>query len=971
VETNLSLPWLITTNLLSIVSFIIAFYVLLLNPKEQVNRMTSAFILILAFTNLSVSLLLRATTYTEIKTPYTLYLIFGPAIGPLLVLETITLLKPSWLMGRMNWLRILFILLACLPLVITLIDLVFKTNVYLMLPDPKTYNGGFIVNTQTQTRITAQPLIQTILIYINVILIGLLIYFLILDRSFERTTRRIAFLLIGTQLVAIIIAIGFKNILPPGASIIITGAIFTLVYAYATFQRMGLSHSLQSGRLQTRLTLLTMVISVPLFIFISFFLIGQAGDMLENKAITTLRDYTDFTSISVSNWLSSNAKILQNTASHLGIMGMDEKQQKDILMSLKSLYPYMFLVSTTDISGVNIARSDDEQLMDYHNSNWFNKAILGTPVTFETLIDPVSSRPIMVVSVPIKNSNDQIIGVLMASCYLTSINEQVLSLKAGETGFAYIVDEKNRLIAHPNLQPGLKEFIDYSGSAPIIAMRAGQKPPISFTDDYGVIWRAYYNNLGNGWGIVYEQEEAEVGQATLEMTRISWGLVSAGAVILFALVFVTIRQAVRPINSLTETVKAITSGILDRVAPVESDDEIGTLARAFNVMSAQQKDLINNLERRVAERTLDLEHRSAQLQAAADVGHASATIRKVDELLPLVTQLISDRFSFYHVGIFMMDENKEYAVLKATNSEGGKRMLARGHRLKVGQQGIVGYVTSKQEPRIALNVGEDAVFFNNPDLPETQSEMALPLMVGEELLGALDVQSTQTAAFTDQDARTLRVLADQVAIALNSARLLEQTQQLLDAERRAYGKITRDVWMDQYRSLVNLGYTRNPVGIQSIRDISDSPTRELLWDGQAVVDGTDQSMLYVPVRIRNQTIGILKLQQTDEVGQWEAEDIKLMETLAEQISLALESARSYEETQGRAEKERVLANISSKVRSSTDVNEILQTAVQELAQAFKVSNGVIQLRNLNGEKSSDGHKVNLTDPSSNGGNSDG
>jgi len=130
-------------------------------------------------------------------------------------------------------------------------------------------------------------------------------------------------------------------------------------------------------------------------------------------------------------------------------------------------------------------------------------------------------------------------------------------------------------------------------------------------------------------------------------------------------------------------------------------------------------------------------------------------------------------------------------------------------------------------------------------------------------------------------------------------------------------------------------------------------------------------MLYVPVRIRNQTIGILKLQQTDEVGQWEAEDIKLMETLAEQISLALESARSYEETQGRAEKERVLANISSKVRSSTDVNEILQTAVQELAQAFKVSNGVIQLRNLNGEKPSDGHKVNITDTSSNGGNSDG
>jgi GAF domain-containing protein len=289
--------------------------------------------------------------------------------------------------------------------------------------------------------------------------------------------------------------------------------------------------------------------------------------------------------------------------------------------------------------------------------------------------------------------------------------------------------------------------------------------------------------------------------------------------------------------------------------------------------------------------------------------------------------------------------------------------------LKVGQQGIVGYVTSQREPRIALNVGEDAIYFNNPDLPETQSEMAMPLIVGDELLGALDVQSTQSAAFTDQDVRTLRVLADQVSIAINSARLLEQTQQLLEAERRAYGKITSDVWADQARTLTNLGFIRNPSGFRPIGDIHEDKTRELLREGRAIVDSEDQLMLYVPVRIRKQIIGILKLQHSSEAGRWKDEDIELMETLAEQIGVALESARSYQETQGRAERESLLADITSKVRASTDVNVILQTAVQELAHALRVESGVIRLRSLDGEDPSNGLKIISTDLSPDGGNS--
>ena len=167
------------------------------------------------------------------------------------------------------------------------------------------------------------------------------------------------------------------------------------------------------------------------------------------------------------------------------------------------------------------------------------------------------------------------------------------------------------------------------------------------------------------------------------------------------------------------------------------------MAKTFNSMTGRVRDLIGNLEQRVAERTQALERRAIQLQAAADVGGTAARLRDLDELLRQVTRLISQRFGFYHVGIFLLDERGEYAVLRASNSEGGQRMLTRGHKLKVGQVGIVGYVTGAGEARIALNVGEDIQYFNNPDLPTTQSEMALPLIVGGRILGALDIQSSQ------------------------------------------------------------------------------------------------------------------------------------------------------------------------------------------------------------------------------------
>jgi len=190
------------------------------------------------------------------------------------------------------------------------------------------------------------------------------------------------------------------------------------------------------------------------------------------------------------------------------------------------------------------------------------------------------------------------------------------------------------------------------------------------------------------------------------------------------------------------------------------------------------------LEQRVAGRTAELERRTVQLQVAAEVARDATTARDAGELLNRAVNLIRERFGFYHAGIFLVDERGEYAVLKAATGEAGRQMLARGHKLKMGEVGIVGYAAGTGQPRIAPAVDADAVHFKNLLLPETRSEIALPLKVGEWVIGVLDVQSVQEAAFDEDDVAVLQIMADQLAVAIEKARLFERTQAALEERLR-------------------------------------------------------------------------------------------------------------------------------------------------------------------------------------------
>ena len=401
--------------------------------------------------------------------------------------------------------------------------------------------------------------------------------------------------------------------------------------------------------------------------------------------------------------------------------------------------------------------------------------------------------------------------------------------------------------------------------------------------------------------------------------------------ILIGMIVLGVSAAV--LNLLVERLRiALASAETNEQAQIEANQEL--------------RNLKMTLEQRVEERTTELmqrgaeletanrqmQRRAAQLESLAQVARTVTSVRDLRQLLPQIAAVISEKFGFYHVGVFLLDEANEYAVLSATNSEGGREMLERKHRLRVGQEGIVGHVTSTGEPRIAMDVGKDAVFFDNPELPDTHSEMALPLRSGNRIVGALDVQSTERGAFTNEDVQMLSLLADQVSLAIENARLFDETRSALTEAQAISRQFTREAWGRVSQEHRLLGYRYTIAGAAPL----DEPV-DLTGTGKGRRDSQkESSQTIVPIELRGETIGTLVVQSpsTEKLNQ---EQINLIKAVAERVALSAENARLFEETTRRAERERLVSDITGKIRSVNDPQAMIQTAMEELRRALGAS----------------------------------
>lgn len=346
-----------------------------------------------------------------------------------------------------------------------------------------------------------------------------------------------------------------------------------------------------------------------------------------------------------------------------------------------------------------------------------------------------------------------------------------------------------------------------------------------------------------------------------------------------------------------------------------------------SILIKKQKDLNQSrqnqvdLDQKLTEQSKSLEKRLFQLRTASEISQKVSSILDPDILIQQVADLLKERFDLYYVGIFLIDNTREYAILKYGTGEAGKRMLASKHRLAVGGYSMIGWATQTRKPRVALDVGDEAVHFDNPFLPLTRSELALPIVSSINVLGAISVQSEKENAFDENDILILQSVADSISIALENASSFKRTQEALDEIQTLNRDYVQQSWWS------NL-------------DRSGEIKFEFENDRAPEVQA-NLTTIKVPIKIRDEIIGQFNLEMDQHAVS--ENQIEFIESISSQTSIALENARLLAETQRSALQEQKINEITAQFSKALTIEEIIKTAVMEYGKLPSVSEASISL----------------------------
>ena len=704
---------------------------------------------------------------------------------------------------------------------------------------------------------------------------------------------------------------------------------------------------------------------------------------LSSKQQSIARD----ASKAVSNFIQEKFNSLETAVEFANPVNATSETQKNIMESLLGIHPAFKQFALLNMKGrqlAQVARSSQvlsPQFADHLQGEAFSQALLEKRYISPVYIDDVTSEPLVAIAIPVRNALGDTQGILMAEVNLKFMWDLVDQLKVGATGYAYVVDKEGNLIAYRDTARVLRnENVKQIGEVnqfvhnPTLLTDTTSNLE-TYTGLSGTTVVGTYVPLGTPkWAMVIELPRPEAYQSINTLAVQTYSMILGIAILVGFIGSFAVRFTATPLIELSKVANDVAKGNMNSRVNPRGPTEIVNLAVAFNSMTRQLGDLIGNLEKRVDERTREIERRSNLLKAVAGVGKAITSFRDLSELLQQAAHLIHENFGYYHVGIFLLDEHKEYAVLSATNSEGGLRMLERKHQLKVGETGIVGYVTQNAKARIALDVGKDAVYFDNSDLPQTRSEMALPLIVGGQILGALDVQSIEPQAFSEEDVSTLQILAEQIAIAIQNANLFNEAQKALEASRISYGDISRGAWSKILRNQPRIGFLATPPTTVQIHSENLEINLAKAFETGDLIIGSDGLTISMPVRVRGQTIGAIRLKKSAISESWTQDEINLAIALSDQLSGALESARLYKESQQHAARESLISDISARISAVSNTETIVRETVQELGQTLGNASVTFQLLDQpnNRQKQAKGdvlpkeHRDNVSTPKSQG-----
>ncbi|MBN1992755.1 MAG: GAF domain-containing protein [Anaerolineae bacterium] len=585
--------------------------------------------------------------------------------------------------------------------------------------------------------------------------------------------------------------------------------------------------------------------------------------------------------------------------------------------------------------GQNVVDTSGQIDLDESNQNYFIEPsrtgqLYVSPVIFE----PAKEEAFLYISSPVINTLGQIVGVVRMQ-YKAEVLQQLIAQHnglAGEQSFAILLDDKRIQLANGGNPDQRFTSVVLLSETAIKELQTEQRLPNKLTTDLFVSMPGFQAGLDNPtapyFTIQLDETDDQLALAAIEKLQVqqfSWNVVfvqpqeaflsplqeqifTAGVILLaiiivvFILAFNISRPLSNPLVFLADVAQKVAGGALGLQAPEGSRDEIGVVARAVNSLANQLRDLSGNLDQYIAERTRALGTLVRSLETSTQIGRQITTILEIDELLRYVVNRIQIEFNFYYTHIYLVDQATGDLVMAEGSGEVGRRLKAQGHRLKAGE-GIVGTVASSNEFFLSNDVSKVLNFVSNPLLPDTRSELALPLRKGDRVVGVLDIQDNKLNRFTSADVSLMQSIANQTAVAIDNARLLTETQNALKEVQRLTRRLTREGW-DQISEEISVsGYRFSSGAIVPISPDTDvwlPPMKEAVTKQQLIKQtesdngGNSETELAVPLILRGEVIGVLSVKR-EEITAWADEEVAAIEAVANQVPLALENARLSKE----------------------------------------------------------------------------
>ncbi len=915
---------------LALTEFSLALYILALNFWHTANRHVAFLLIFNVVNNLALGQLVQAVDSQGAWWPTAVLAAFSAGLSAVMLLTALVLLTPQWLRGRGVVLRWSLWLAMLVPVIWTALDLFFGTRLWFtgMGSD---YTGGFATMRAYVGGIFSAPWVTIFTILPVLLSLIPAIYVGVIERSAAGSKRTLARIVIIATIGGLVVSNIPATSFPRFLTILGTSAIFAFAYAFAGFFQMISERRLQRGRLQGRLAALILATVLPSTAGLVILTSYRAGSSLRQHALMALELQNAQLEEVTLHWLDGHETAILQSAALPDMISMDPERQRQIVATLKEIHPEWGLVATIRENGLSLVQSDNRPSTHYEDRAWFQAAVRGKRITYQAAVASSSYSLMVTIAAPIRNESGKLVGVLMVETSLQPLADLIKTRSygmLGESGGVYVVDNQNRVLIHRYPELALK-LTDYSAYPPVDALRHGRgaESEIFLIDTKP--WRGRAVVLPNEWIVGVQEPETELFAAANALEHGAWLTVAIGTLLLIILAVLTIRQALRPIATLTQTVTAVSAGALGRLADVESEDELGILAQAINQMSTQLKELVSGLEQRVTDRTQVMENRALQLQRVAEVVRDVAGVADLDTLLKRALLLLRERFFLHEVGFYFADERGQYLVLRAASGVESQKRLSSGLRVPIDTTSMVGQAVILGQAQWVAR--------------ETETQIAVPLRIGERIIGALDLLLAGRHAMYEPDLMIWQLLSDQLAGAIENSRLFNESQETLRQLQAVYGQYTKDSW----QAAVTVqgrpqGYLYRRLGVEPLMNQPVEVQSSLAEGKVATLEtGAQGSLLGVPIKLRDQVLGVLKVRFEEETVPEEAAG--LIEDIAARLALSLENARLLEETRNQAARERMVTDITARVRAETEVEALLERALGELSLVLNAKRAAVQL----------------------------